>query len=780
MAEAPAATGPFQFTEQDLTPERLAAGTEQTLADFYRWRDANPGAVADHIDSYTNELLAAAADHTLGARLGRRLTRGGREAFDHEKIRSEIGFFCVYNLAEVPDQAVIETFRDRTIGTRMDLDSVLREQRGKSGVDAMVGAIEHHLPPLRGAPELKWLSEQLTRLHRILPERVVQDGGMGKAARTAAGVLTIGAYDTLYDSRDVKKAHLTRILPAAYAYGAMYPIIDDTLQDSDYVSESDKQRYHETILEGIRNGTPIDSSRLPDHPLAEELQRLYDILLDTFPHDQYPHLYLAGESMYLAQDRDSKLTTEAVALGGLASIYPDVFQKAAMTRVVANILGRRNIGNDYYANSININFINQLRDDLQDREKDMRNGQITPFACEPSAGDTNPLYDLFAYSAYIEYNVFNNDPRAAQILTRFSAVRLAAHLFSDDHRSRDLRAAYTTTPQIKHFMHTAGTISKGTAERLQREDIKLQATVGALFKNRPRTDADPRTFVTDQLQYINDVIREYTKADKHRPLQQIAEYALDAGGKRLRPALTLMLAESLGLEYKTVEPLLAAVELYHTSSLVFDDMPAQDNAKQRRGKPTAHIAFGEANAQLAGIGMISAGFGVLAELNEHYPQENVNEIIKYFGLVLGPDRLCHGQYLDLAMERGTEAVTTEKILEMYDLKTSTMIEAALVPLLMLTDRPAAEIELVKKYAHHAGIVFQLRDDILDMTASAETLGKDAGNDEGKTNIARLQGIPEAERLMHAHLNDALQSLQALPFNTNLLQGIVSHFATRHK
>ncbi|MFD0593973.1 polyprenyl synthetase family protein [Catellatospora coxensis] len=137
-----------------------------------------------------------------------------------------------------------------------------------------------------------------------------------------------------------------------------------------------------------------------------------------------------------------------------------------------------------------------------------------------------------------------------------------------------------------------------------------------------------------------------------------------------------------------------------------------------------------------------------------------------------------GQYLDLRYARDASPVTGEDILEMYRLKTSTMVEAALVPLLMLLDRPRVEIELITRYADHAGIVFQARDDILDATASSEQLGKDSGNDVGKANLVRVYGLAQARRLMEQHRDAAVDSCAALPFDTRLLQGIVEHFAAR--
>jgi geranylgeranyl pyrophosphate synthase len=778
MLEIPPPKGPYHFTEQDLSPDRIKVGAEQTLDDFFKWRDNNPQRVAEHIDDHTRHLQSFTEEYGTLATLQRRLRPSRQEQFEKEALVRDIGFFCVYNLGEVPDKGKVDLFSQSVARHPLDFIDILQDAGKEPNVVSISEAIGHHIPALAGQPELRWLDAQMTRLQQILPEAVIQNGGMGKAARTMAGVLLIGLYDTLDDPVDVRRQHLTRILPSAYAYGAMYPIIDDTLQDSHYVSERDKTRYHETILSGIRTGEAVHPSDLPDHPLAEELEGLYRILLDAFPFDEYRHLYAAGESMYLAQDRDSRLTSEDVALRGLKAIYPDMFVKASMTRVVANILGRRTVKDGYYGQAININFINQLRDDLQDHRDDEGAGRVTPFTSMTPESDTNPLHDLFSYSTYVADQLFDNNPEAVETLTNFSARRLAIYFLKDPVWARHLSDEYSITEETRRFIRQAAAIPSHASRRLQRPDIQFQDAVTALSRNRAQTEIDPRTFVSDRRDYIEKVLREGYNGQASNPLNDAVVYAMEAGGKRLRPALTLMLAESMGMDYRTIEPLLRAVELFHTSSLVFDDLPAQDDASLRRGEATTHIAFGEGRAQLAGIAMMSSGFGMLSGLADAYPADKVTAVLDYFGSVLGPQRLCLGQDMDLHMMDKPENHTTEAIIEMYNLKTSTLIEASLVPLMMLNGNPASEIDLMKQYAYHTGIVFQIRDDILDITSSSDELGKDNDNDINKVNIARLNGIETAQKLMEEHLEAAVACCQELPFNTHLLQSIVSHFASR--
>jgi geranylgeranyl pyrophosphate synthase len=640
------------------------------------------------------------------------------------------------------------------------------------GVEGVIASIQRQVPALQHVDEMKWLAGRLKRLHRILPEAVIQAGGMGKVCRTIAGVLAIGAFDTYDSGREVAREHLARILPGAYAYGATYAIVDDTLHDlPGYLSPDDRERYHQMILRGLSNGEALDPSAFPDHPIAEELHDLYNLVLDCYPFAEYRHLYHAAEAMYLAQHRDASADAS-----GLSKMYPDIFVKAGLSRVVANILGRRSLTDAFYARCINTIFLSQFKDDLADREEDARANRLTPFTFPAGKAEVNPLYDLFAYDAYVVHEVFGNDPAAAAAFTHFGTVKLAFHLSSKRDSAASLREKYETTSEIDRFLHLASGLPTRAVRKLNPADMRLQQVTGVVLHTRDQSTVDSRTFVTDRRDYLDEVIRRcYTQAGAAE-LNQIVRYSMDGSAKRLRPALTLMLAQSLGTPQKAVEPLLAAIELFHTSSLVFDDLPAQDNATLRRGKPAAHRVFDESSVQLAAISMLSSGFGLLAELD--FPPERITGVIGYIGSVLGPERLCRGQYLDLQLGRNGLRVTAPAILEMYNLKTSTMIEAALVPLMMLLDRPQAEIAHVKRYAHHAGIVFQIRDDILDATASSERTGKDTGHDAGKVNLVRVYGLDRATGLMWSNVDAALDSCAQLPFSTSLLEGVVTSFAKR--
>jgi geranylgeranyl pyrophosphate synthase len=282
---------------------------------------------------------------------------------------------------------------------------------------------------------------------------------------------------------------------------------------------------------------------------------------------------------------------------------------------------------------------------------------------------------------------------------------------------------------------------------------------------------DIQHFIEYHRAYVDSAVIDALPADT--PLTEAAQYTLTSGGKRLRPIFTLILAESLRMPFDHVKPLLQAIELIHTSSLIFDDLPAQDNDTVRRGKPAAHIAFNEWTAQLTGLCMLTEALGITTRLQEYFPAERVLAVERYLTATIGMEGLYKGQALDLSMKSGNAVLSETSLLEMFHYKTSLMFEASLLPLLMLTNRSKQELTQIQAYAHHAGIVFQIQDDILDHIDGPAAEG-------AEPNIGQLVGTERARTLLHKHSNRAYEACDRLPFATHLLKSMVDLFVSRAK
>jgi geranylgeranyl diphosphate synthase type II len=228
-------------------------------------------------------------------------------------------------------------------------------------------------------------------------------------------------------------------------------------------------------------------------------------------------------------------------------------------------------------------------------------------------------------------------------------------------------------------------------------------------------------------------------------LEEAMRYSLLAGGKRIRPVLALATARAVGLEQRDVLPLAAALELIHTYSLIHDDLPAMDDDELRRGQPTCHVKFGEGVAILAGDGLYAEAFRHLLTHQRSAP-ERVLAAAAELATATGASGMVGGQYADIS---GSTPPGGAALRRLHELKTGRLIGASVICVLLLTgtaDGP--EATPFRRFAAELGVLFQIVDDILDVTGTDDALGKPRGSDErhGKRTYVSEFGIERARAL----------------------------------
>jgi geranylgeranyl diphosphate synthase type II len=230
-------------------------------------------------------------------------------------------------------------------------------------------------------------------------------------------------------------------------------------------------------------------------------------------------------------------------------------------------------------------------------------------------------------------------------------------------------------------------------------------------------------------------------------IHRAMRYSLFAGGKRLRPILTLASAEAVGGSKADAMPAAGAIEMIHTYSLIHDDLPAMDDDSLRRGKPTSHVVFGEAIAILAGDGLLTQAFHLLASAAVHDPSQAERRLraISVLGDAAGVNGMVGGQVVDIESE-GT-AAGVEILDYIHEHKTGALIRAAAEIGALLGGGEENDIDRLARYGRHVGLAFQIVDDILDVEGEAADLGKSAGKDEkaGKVTYPRIHGLEAARR-----------------------------------
>jgi geranylgeranyl diphosphate synthase type II len=239
-------------------------------------------------------------------------------------------------------------------------------------------------------------------------------------------------------------------------------------------------------------------------------------------------------------------------------------------------------------------------------------------------------------------------------------------------------------------------------------------------------------------------------------LEEAMRYSLLAPGKRIRPVLALATARAIGLEQDAVLPLAGAIELIHTYSLIHDDLPAMDDDELRRGQPTCHVQFGEDVAILAGDGLYAEGFGHLLSSRRSAP-ERVLAAAAELAAATGVNGMVGGQYADVNPLTPSGASALRRL---HELKTGRLIRASVVCVLLLAGLEGPATICFRRFATELGVLFQIVDDILDVTGTDDALGKPHGSDErhGKRTYVSEFGMDRARELAaesHATAREAL-------------------------
>ncbi len=287
-----------------------------------------------------------------------------------------------------------------------------------------------------------------------------------------------------------------------------------------------------------------------------------------------------------------------------------------------------------------------------------------------------------------------------------------------------------------------------------------------------------------------ELLKVFDQSDSSDITVKAAMYSLMAGGKRIRPLMMKMTLEMIGKP--GIEPdvryYAATLEMIHTYSLIHDDLPAMDNDDLRRGKPTCHKAFGEGFAVLAGDLLLNSACERLLKTAMEKPEYSYASYM--MAKLAGIDGMIGGQSIDLASE--DKKISLDLLVELQDKKTGALIRSAIVTPYYLANKTTAVsasddavLALLLKLSSHIGLIFQIKDDILDVTSSAEVLGKNVGKDERdeKSTFVTLLGFDEAVSRLNLEAEGAMEVLRQLGdigYNTSDYEVLIDYLVNRDK
>jgi geranylgeranyl diphosphate synthase type II len=277
---------------------------------------------------------------------------------------------------------------------------------------------------------------------------------------------------------------------------------------------------------------------------------------------------------------------------------------------------------------------------------------------------------------------------------------------------------------------------------------------------------------------VDRALAEYLSrgADAPARLVEAMRYSIDAGGKRLRPALVLLSCRACGGDETAALPPAAAIECVHTFSLIHDDLPSMDNDDLRRGRPTNHRVFGEATAILAGDALLALAFEIIA--TQPAPAATIARMTAELASAAGWQGMIGGQVEDIEGElQPPDARRVERI---HGMKTARLIQSACRLGALAAGATAEQYAALSRFGHDLGLAFQIADDLLDVTAATAALGKRSGKDEasGKQTYPRLFGVDESRRLARQAADRARAALRVFGDDAEPLAGVVSFVVER--
>ncbi len=290
-----------------------------------------------------------------------------------------------------------------------------------------------------------------------------------------------------------------------------------------------------------------------------------------------------------------------------------------------------------------------------------------------------------------------------------------------------------------------------------------------------------KLYLKEKKATVDDFLGRYISSKKSmkncpEDLCDAMGYALMAGGKRIRPILSIAAYEAVGGASGNILPVASSLELIHTYSLIHDDLPAMDNDDFRRSQPTTHRVFGEAAAILAGDALLTDAFNIISQTDA--PPGILINVIKELSYACGPEGLVGGQSLDLVLE-GRKADKRD-IHYIHTRKTGALIRTSVRIGALMAGSSPEKVGYLTEYGEKVGLAFQITDDILDVTGTREELGKATGADDarGKNTYPSAFGLKESREIAERLVNDAVKALENLNKKAKPLSEIARYILSR--
>lgn len=632
-----------------------------------------------------------------------------------------------------------------------------------------------------------WVVDKIKTVSSHIPNGMDMEQAQRKLIKIIAGVL-MHEVEEMGDeiSPEERTQKLDRAIRLGYSYGLTYPFIDDLL-DAKVLSDTEKKQYSNLIRSTLITGFVPELGEWTGKN-SNLIRNIHSELRDAFEYIKihqrkdtinkfFEQSYVFFNSQEVDREKDlsnANYTNE--------ELYIPIILKSSYSRLIVRSVISASEDEAFDNRTFFYGIYNQLADDFADMFDDMKAGAVTPYTYYMKYHDKrldliNPFELYWAVIANLIHNVYHSDPKTCEVILdrAINGLKRFKERIGTKKYSEVMDVFTCENPKFNSVIQKV--VRK--ADDVDFFDKLLRDHMISILKNERMEKEHFLDTIETVRNQINNLL--YISSNENislmkEPIIEAANYSLKGDGKRLRPIMTwVMGVNEYGLNKSAVVPLLRSLEYMHTASLIFDDLPSQDNSPIRRGRPTLHQVYNIATAELTGLFLTQKATQEQASLDQ-FDSKTVLKLIKYSTQITAD--MCMGQAMDLN-SKGKQ-LSLEQLNSLSFYKTGIAFEASLIMPAILAHAKDLEIEALKKFSYHAGIAFQIKDDLLDVEGNLILLGKPIGKDAENDNatFVSILGEEGARKAMWEHYCLAMEMLHEVPRNTTFLKHLMNYIVNR--
>ncbi|WP_415752788.1 polyprenyl synthetase family protein [Paenibacillus forsythiae] len=634
-----------------------------------------------------------------------------------------------------------------------------------------------------------WVIDKLKNVSAHIPKELDAGQAQRKLIKIILGVVMHVIEEMEEETPPAERSRrLDEAIRLGYSYGLTYPFIDDLL-DSRLLTAVEKERYSRMIQAALLTGiVPELGGWTGDNVefikyVHSELREAFEYIKGLQRPETVSTFFEQSYVFFQAQDID-RAKELSYAHYSNEELYIPVILKSASSRLIVRSVIHASMDEGFDHRTFYYGIYNQLADDFADMFDDMEGGAVTPYTYYLKYHNQRPdlinPYELYwTVIGHLIHNVYRSDIKTREVILdrAINGLKRCKERLGDDKYNEVMDIFASGDPD---FHRLIGRMVR-KAEDVDFFDKLLRDQMNTFLKNDRLEKEDFQTTVRavrDQINSLLPIPQNNGTPEVKDPLTGAANYSLEGDGKRLRPILTwVMGVNEYGLNASAIAPLLRSLEYMHTASLIFDDLPSQDNASTRRGRPTLHEVHDSATAELTGLFLIQRAIKEQASL-DRFDARTVLALMQYSAGKA--EEICRGQAMDL-QSKG-KVLTLAELNQLCFYKTGAAFEASLVMPAILAQVEDREIAALKTFAYHAGIAFQIKDDLLDVEGDRHVLGKPTLKDldNNSSTFVSVLGSGGARKAMWEHYCQAVEALREVPRNTAFLKHLLDYLVNRDR